>query len=325
MILIYDHDDRNITRVANKLKESINVKEILLNLPDQNINISHSTNSLVLLQNETQITEDDFFSSKFIIFFRWKMKNQPFVKSTLKKISDKRFAEREWTSLLLGILLYYEDLYPGLLWINRPSLFYNQSVKYWLLCRANKFDFAIPKFIASNKFQKITGDENTLITKSISSDEQIDSKRYFFTTKLNNDFISQYANRSSICPSFLQRYIKPKHELRIYYLLGFTLTLMLRTNSLYSDIRELSKSDIEIEEVDCPKEVKQSIDKFCESCGLSYCCFDFVYNDGQYFLLDITPNGSWEFFKNDKNPEISIRFSKILLNEYNKLTINKLV
>lgn len=316
MVFIYDVDDHNIPQVIEKVKKYRDVKEFILNKSEQDIQITHSIKdqSLEIRQGNTTISNLDFKESKYIIFFRWQMSNLPLVKSSLKNKLERSFAEREWESLLLGIFIYLEKLYANSIWINSPNQYNNSRNKYSLLCIAYNIGFNIPQFIASNIIQNINGN-NKLVVKALSSDEYIRQNIKFCTSQLDEKFINKNIGKNILCPSYFQKLINPNFEIRLYYLLGKFLAIKLETTTKYIDIRCLSKKYIKMEYFECPNEIKNKVILFCKDMNFTYCCFDFIVQDSNFYLIDITPNGSWMFYEKNSGIDISGWFANNLLNE----------
>ncbi|HEY0088702.1 MAG TPA: hypothetical protein VGB37_07650, partial [Candidatus Lokiarchaeia archaeon] len=138
-------------------------------------------------------------------------------------------------------------------------------------------------------------------------------KKYFRTTLLDCNFIEKNVGKKSLCPSYIQEYIKPEFELRIYYLMNCFYSIKIQYKNEYIDIRDIPKNDLNISKFGIPYSLRNNILLYCKSLGLNYCCFDFVFKDKQYYLLDITSNGSWAFYEDEKKMEISKWFAEVLI------------
>jgi hypothetical protein len=313
LLFIHDIDDQNIQRVIPILEGKCSIKQIVLNTIDNETIITHKKERLQIIQNGKLITQNDFIYADKIIFFRWRMKQKSFIRSSLKNKYEKEFAEREWSSLLWGIFLHMEDKFKNPVWINKPHKYFNLYNKYHLLCIARDLGFKFPVWFVSNSFASLERNSKSIITKSISSDEQINNNMVFHTTKLDRTIIKQYSNKIISCPSFLQHYIKPSFEIRTYYLLGKMLTIKLETELEHIDIRDLEKKEIRVEIYKLPSLLNKLIKKFCVKEDFSYCSFDFIFANNNFYLLDVTPNGSWFFYEGINNPIISSWFAQTLI------------
>jgi len=320
MLLIYDHDDENISQLKSRwplVETNTSVKTFILNARSDDLYIDYTDKSLTITQGKTIITNEDFERSEFILFYRWRMEDVPFVVSSLEESSEKNFSEREWSSIIIGMLLYYENIFPNKVWINKPSLFYSLRNKQFLMSIAKINGLLQPKFYISNKVRVLNDLDNIThyMAKPISSDEQIDNERYFRPCKIEKKYIKENTGHITDCPSYIQEYICADYEVRSYYLLGQILSVKLTAKNKYTDIRDVIKENLIIELFNLPANLSKKIICFCQKLGINYCCFDFLSKKKSYYLIDITPNASWSFY--DYNFLITDWMVKTI-SEYNK-------
>ena len=304
MIIISDYDDENTCRLKFRIKQNnslLTIKSLELNNTSQNIEFYKTDENFYIIQGESKLSKKDFELSQLIFFYRWRMKDTPFVVSGLSHTPQKKFSEREWTSLIWGTLLFYEGVSPNKIWINRPSQYYILRNKYYLLSMANEIGFMQPYTYISNKIliEKELQLSECLVAKAISSDEQIDQDLYYRTSEIEKGFLEQNEGQNSDCPSYIQRYIEPQYEVRVYYLLGEIISLKISSEVKCIDIRDIKKSDLLIEIYQMPDKEMNRISEFCKNLSVNFCSFDFIFDSENLYLLDVTPNGSWSFYDQD--------------------------
>jgi hypothetical protein len=60
-------------------------------------------------------------------------------------------------------------------------------------------------------------------------------------------------------------------------------------------------------------ELRSNLERFIKSQQLSLCAFDMLLTeDSRLYLVDITPNGSWDYFEDDEAPAISEALAKVV-------------
>jgi hypothetical protein len=316
MLFIFDYDDKNILHLIKRIRQiySKEIKTLILNQSSERIQVKYSGKYFAISQDDSTITNEDFANINIFFIFRWRMKDTPMVVSALKEHCQRKFSEREWNTFLTGILLYYEQIFPDKIWINRPSIDYILKNKFFLMLMAKKINFLLPRSYISNiiMVNKELDNANEILGKAISSDEQIDKETFYRPSKVSQNYLRENFGEKTDCPSFFQQYIVPEYEVRVYYLLGNILSLKIFSKIQYTDIRDVSKQHLSIEFFSIPSIISSKIIRYCKFLNISYCSFDFIYRNGSYYLIDITPNGSWRFY--DTNDIITDWMANILIN-----------
>jgi len=97
--------------------------------------------------------------------------------------------------------------------------------------------------------------------------------------------------------------------------LGYTFFRKIFAASLHSNgdevgIRQENPGKVHIQPFVLNSELQSQIVGFCKNVGFNYCAFDFIFDGKKYWLVDITPNGSW--YACDKNSYLSTQMYEIL-------------
>jgi hypothetical protein len=226
---------------------------------------------------------------------------------------EREFAEREWSSLLHGLLVEAEHRYADVTWINRPSASLVAGEKYQLLATAELDGLRVPDLRVSTEGLLPRSATGQYVCKAINEDENIDEERVYSTAVLDKGILTRGPFRTD-CPSLIQDRVRAQCELRIYHLLGQVLCLRIATEtSDYSDIRHLSRESLAIDRVAVPSSLEANIRRYCKRHQLSYCAFDFLRNaDGHDLLIDVNPSGSWSFYESPSEPFVTEWYVDIL-------------
>ena len=148
--------------------------------------------------------------------------------------------------------------------------------------------------------------QHGLVTKAISTDERIDANRYLTTMLVSEAKLVEIEGAHLATPCLLQHRIQPRTELRVFFILGETIALALRPSPEHIDIRYSSAEEMAPRFVAVPPELGSSLRDFARTQQLNFCAFDILETDGgRQFLVDVTPNGSWDYFENAEAPRIS--------------------
>jgi len=304
LILIYDFDDVGMGRVCEFLASKTRCKALLLRDPSKPIEVRHDGARLILRQGETHLTDVDFQHANRVVFRRWRMQEDPFVSVPDLSEDDRVFAEREWSSLIFGIFLQQERRNGGI-WINPPSSYHVHRNKHALMCHARNVGLDVPSFIATTRVESPVQNGGSVVVKAISTDQQIDTERYFFTTPLSADFLEAQIGTSLPCPTLFQEHVPHEKEWRVYHLLGECLAFEITTRSSVADIRMESPADLTINLIELPAVLTSALGTFCRELDLQYCAFDFLVAGAQVRLIDASPAGSWDYIDNRTDNHVS--------------------
>jgi hypothetical protein len=316
IIAIYDCDDEDMLNLLEVIEKEADVKSIKLNEAESSINVFESLNHLSIEQGEIEIRQQDFQSASLVIYRRWRMQETPFFKCTHLDGYERRFAEREWSSFMSGVLAKQEFLMSGqVTWMNPPSKSGISKNKYFLLAVAKELDLLTPPFFCSNNFvgfKRVRGSE--FVAKSISSDEQIHDDLYYRTAKLSLQQVEDILEYRNACPTFLQNRLSVGIEVRTYYCLGDLFSVRISFDKPYEDIRFVDVDRIDVQPEDIPSSVAKKIKNLCKAVGLNFCTLDFIVQDNEYWLVDVTANGSWGTYDRKCEEWLSKKIISAILN-----------
>lgn len=305
ILVLADEDDAGVARLVALLEARFDVAWWRFGLPESSLSVDLDRDGFRLEQPGVELCQQTFRQASVVVHRRRLMQSRPFVVSELEVATDRAFSEREWGSLIEGMLLA-EEKHSRSTWMNSPSASLHTANKLSLLLFAVQAGLPVPRFSISTpvRFPRTRGSE--LVTKAISADERIDESRYFTTALLSPGDLRDLPGVPVPTPSLLQEYVAAETELRVFYALGEFLALALRPSPEHVDIRHRSRSDLAPVIDELTPALRGPLAELVTAFGLDYCTFDLVVPaEGSPALVDITPNGDWDYFESDEAPVVS--------------------
>ncbi|WP_415328289.1 MvdC/MvdD family ATP grasp protein [Chryseobacterium sp. MMS23-Vi53] len=221
---------------------------------------------------------------------------------------------KEYSTLRYNLFTILEDV-P---WINP---FENENKidgnKMFQLKIAQKNSLLIPKTIFSNDEEKITTffHENCngkmvaklhgVISKSMGGED------LFSTTIIDEDSL-EHISDIAYCPMIFQPYIDKEYELRILYMDGEFFTGKIN-NSENADWR-VADGNYFWSEYDLPENIKFNLNSMMKEMGLYIGAIDMIKSkDGNYYFLEVNPQGEWGMLQKELNFPIAERIADNLI------------
>jgi len=274
-------------------KAGLSVKTFFLGDSSPSYSISWDLVGMPSLFYKDDVLDEASIAGADIIFSKWwRFDSPPLVRFNWKDPDSQRFGESEWTASICSALLTFYDIFKPK-WIGNPVPNLGRNTRLFLLQKAAAMGFSVPDSVIDTKVNGLdpTG---SWVAKPISEDERVAEGRYFFTSQIGREMLPTISGRRSECPSFIQRGIQCRSEIRAYFINGEILSFELKgPESGWEDIRsildEVSVSPTRLEE-DC----RQRISDLMQEIKMSYCALDFLVDHwGDCHLVDITPDASW--------------------------------
>jgi glutathione synthase/RimK-type ligase-like ATP-grasp enzyme len=228
--------------------------------------------------------------------------------------SYTRIFLKEYSSLRYNLFTILQDI-P---WIN-PLENENKidGNKMFQLKIAQKNNLTIPKTIFSNDAQKITAffHENCngkmiaklhgAISKSMGGENMLS------TNSIDENSLEDISD-IEYCPMIFQPYIDKEYELRIVYLDGDFFTGKIN-NSENVDWR-VAQGDYFWSEYNLPENIKANLSSMMKEMGLYIGAIDMIKGkDGNYYFLEVNPQGEWGMLQKELNFPIAERIADNLI------------
>lgn len=300
-----DSDDVGVSKLVRHLGEQLSITWWRFGVSESTVSVEADGGYFRLEQPGATVETATLRAADVILYRRRLLQPRPLVISELPSAHDRNFSEREWGSLIEGLLLAEEDGTRAQ-WLNSPSSTLLTGHKLPMLLRASRMGLRVPAFSVSTPVRFPAASRDELITKAISSDERIDDARYFTTALLSQEDLRNLPGTRLPTPSLLQEYIRAEIEVRVFYALGGILALALSRPREHVDIRYAQGAELLPRPYVLAPELRAALAELASAFSLGYCTFDLLIpGDGTPLLIDITPNGDWDHFESDGDPVIT--------------------
>lgn len=311
VVVVADKDDRSLSRVVSHLKSSgVSLGWLPLGCDDVDYELELTPQGVSIATSGFVLNDDTLRDAAVLLFRRWRQRTTPPVVSTLREEDYRAFSEREWSAVLDLLLLRIERNLPVLRWAERPSTLPITRSRLALIDRAAECGFTVPGWQVVTDLSGLAGDER-VVAKSVDRDERIAAGRYFSTTVVEPTLFSSAADAPPT-PTHLQSLVERCCEYRAFYVFGTVLTIAQYTADAEIDIRHVEPGNLDLREEELPFDCAATIKRFCEGLGLGMCAFDLIRDRDNLWLVDVTPNGSWDHLETEANPWLSQRIAEAI-------------
>ena len=234
---------------------------------------------------------------------------RPLLPTIIDKIEDsniKQLIEKE----TMEFLRQYYYSFPNLKWLTNPYKIHLTKGRVNQLSFASKLNFKIPKtIITNNKDDFLTFFEEChrkVIIKTInplSYTRKGGEKEGFYTEIIDDNNIKDIDLKSlSNSPTLFQEFIDSEYELRITSVANQHFAIKIKSN--ITDWRK-QKAIVKYEEYTLPNDVSILLSKYLNNYDLDFGCFDLIKGkDGQYYFLELNPNGQWLWLEQETGVSI---------------------
>lgn len=183
--------------------------------------------------------------------------------------------------------------------------------KSFQLLIAQKLGFNIPKtLISSNKFEIIkfiNSSQGRYIIKPIYFNRLHDENGdyHIFTNIISESDLSKIETSFEF-PSIYQEFIEKDYDIRVTVVGNDIFSAVVKSQQ--NDITKIDwrRERIKFEKYELPIELKNLCLEIVKSLGLNFGAIDLVKSiDGNYYFLEINPNGQWGWIEYDTDLQIS--------------------
>lgn len=270
--------------------------------------------------NYFRLNADELFKRKIILFyylskdgnweFEFEYKDQKIISKDITSVWYRRgFTDRvsylfkkKPNSFVINnflrneiITIYnlFETALEHVFWLNKISNSHNEKLLY--LSKAKKAGLNVPKpYILnhSNTYKKLNSKK--LITKAVTE---------AFVYNENEKHVPVGVERLKnlpngyFFPSFCQEEINTQYEIRVFYLVGKTFSIMQSNESVKkTEVDVRNSENIRKSRYRIPSSLSKSIDEFMKSIGLNSGSLDFIKDENEnYIFLEVNPIGQIDY------------------------------
>lgn len=327
MILVITRNrDAHGVRMAGLL-QSIGEEVSILDYSQFPVNIEITSSFLGVKENTSIIlNEGTVVSSGKIKSVLNRRQDEPKPPEGIRDDRIKDYIVRESRNLL--------DTLPQILncfWLNNPDANKIASRKPYQLAIARRLGFSTPPTLITNsptEAEKFLLDSNSdiavksLWTPGITIREGVEEKGIsFFTRRFRPEEALGMLQNIKNCPIILQSYIEKAFELRITVVGDRVFSCAIHSQQserTKEDWRRYDLGNTPHKEYDLPREIEDKCILLAMSLNLSFGCIDVVVTpSGEYFFLEINPNGQWLWIEHLTGMPISKCIADLLKNPPN--------
>lgn len=230
-----------------------------------------------------------------------------------------RFIEDQWHSFIDGL-----HSIPDVLWINDPIRNRIAECKINQLQLARKVGLAIPRTCITSS-QKVAMEfiekcERQVVTKALYSPliEYLDKDFFVFTTPINS--IEEVSEKEiSSAPTIFQELLPDKTDHRITVIGNHCFAVRIESSDskqIPVDWR-LKKEGLRFVPCVLPREIVCKCKELVKQFGLVFGAIDLAEANGQFYFLEVNPNGEWGWLEEEAKLPIAETLTEYLINGIN--------
>lgn len=318
IILLTNKFDISVDYVVKYLRKS-NKSFLRVNSEDlinQEVQVTIPNFSIKIKNNSTNSELSQDISG---VLFRRPGKPFEFAKKTDRPSKVViTFVENQWHAFLESICSI-----DNVLWINDPLKNHCAENKILQLKHAVMLGFNIPKTcITSSKERALAFAEtcgNQIIAKALYSPLIEYPRRDFFIFTTKIDSLEEFPKSEfNLAPIIFQEAITDKVDYRVT-IVGtscFAAKIESPDSSFIPLDWRLAQKRLRYIPVTLPSEVEKKCFKLVKDLGLVFGAIDLIESNGQFYFLEINPNGEWGWLQKEANFPIAETLANLLVKGY---------
>lgn len=188
--------------------------------------------------------------------------------------------------------------------LSRPSVLSLAENKVYQLGIAKEIGFKLPRTMITNSLEDAYSfySTNQSIIKPLSTGKVYYENKIgvIQTNIINEKFKLEELN---LTPSYFQEYISKDYEVRVTIINHHFFGVKIES----TDKVDWRKSDYYncYSKIILPKDIEVKCEKIMDKLNLNFGAFDFIVNNGEYYFLEINPNGQWYWLEEKLELNIS--------------------
>lgn len=188
--------------------------------------------------------------------------------------------------------------------LTRPSILKRAENKIVQLQIAKKIGFRLPLSSITNNdrsAQAFVTSQTSIVKPLATGKLSTLGQEYILQTNLVPP--SELPVNLSHCPSYFQAYIPKDYELRVTIVDKQVFAVKIEAGNDV-DWRKSYSSNI-YEVIDLPESITSQCFEFMKALKINFGAFDFIVLNGEYYFLEVNPNGQWLWLEEALNIKIS--------------------
>jgi len=203
-------------------------------------------------------------------------------------------------------------------WLSNPIAVAAAENKFVQLNFAKEVGFNVPNtLVTTNKKELISfydANKKTII-KPVGMgrvDYRDNSSKLIFSNILDPKKINEI-DSFEIAPAIYQEYIEKEYEIRVTVIGEDIFAASVNSQSKVESSIDWRRFKMKFEKYLLPKEIEEKCFLLLDKLNISFGAFDLIKStNGQYYFLEVNPNGQWVWIEKDTEQPISDSIIKIL-------------
>lgn len=229
--------------------------------------------------------------------------------------AERQFIKIEHFQTLEGIYSILENAY----WISPVKAIRNAENKILQQILAKKIGLRVPNGVITNVAEDLNAfweeNESDCVVKSIRSGQVgiNETEKIAYTSILEG---LPTKEQIAVAPTYLQRNIKKLYDIRVTVVgsrLFSTAIMSQECEETQTDWRK-GEHVLPYQEIQLPEELEKKCLQLLKYLQLEFGAIDFILGkDGEYYFLEINPNGQWAWIECRTNYKIAAEIAKLLM------------
>lgn len=229
--------------------------------------------------------------------------------------AERQFIKIEHYQTLEGIYTILENAY----WISPVKVIRYAENKILQQILAKKIGLKVPNGVITNDAEVFSlfweENERDCIVKSIRSGQVGigETEKIVYTSTLEG---LPNKEQIEVAPTYLQRNVKKQCDIRITAVgrkLFSTAIMSQKVEETQTDWRK-GEHVLPYQEIQLPEELEKKCLQLLEILHLEFGAIDFILGkDGEYYFLEINPNGQWAWIECRTNYKIAAEIARLLV------------
>ena len=230
--------------------------------------------------------------------------------------STQQFATEQWAIWIEAL-----QLIPDVTWVNHPDNNNRMENKMRQLLLATEIGLHIPDTVTSNDPLQIrehaVNHGGELITKALYAPliEEPDQDFFVFTNRIDLNDLVGADEELKVSPSIFQQCLSPKIDYRVTVVgeAVFPVRVEYTAGGKAPIDWRVIKDNIDFTLVEIPSDVEEKCREYVRSAGLIFGAIDLIEYEGDFYFIEINPNGEWGWLQKPHNISIAQTLCDLLI------------